>query len=164
VHHPLWNNGRRCYNRFFGWALGDGALIRMYPELCCWSAPNSAETCVALLLLAGAAAAAALALLLLSTVLNSTARLLSSLLLTAQVPLLQSVGPSAGVAVGFSSKPLGTWAAVAATAAAGSAGVAWRWVVVLLVAAVTFKLLDVALDVARAFTAVSVSVAVGLLP
>jgi hypothetical protein len=57
VHHPLWNDGRRCYSRFFGWAYGDGALIDMYPQLTYLSWPCSAEVCWPLLLLAAAAAA-----------------------------------------------------------------------------------------------------------
>jgi hypothetical protein len=57
VHHPLWNNGRRCYSRFFGWAYGDGALVDMYPQLTYLSWPCSAEVCWSLLLAAAAAAA-----------------------------------------------------------------------------------------------------------
>lgn len=56
VHHPLWSQGRRCYNRFFGWAAGDGALIAMYPQLCYYSFPCGAEACATLLLLAAASA------------------------------------------------------------------------------------------------------------
>jgi hypothetical protein len=55
VHHPLWNNGKRCYQRFFGWAVGDGALIAMYPQYCYLAFPNSAEVCCLLLLAAAAA-------------------------------------------------------------------------------------------------------------
>ncbi|KAG8696020.1 hypothetical protein FRC08_007412 [Ceratobasidium sp. 394] len=42
--HPWWNNGRRSYRRFYLWGKGDGALIKMHPELAWrdWS-PNSAE-------------------------------------------------------------------------------------------------------------------------
>ncbi|KAI0267292.1 glycosyltransferase family 2 protein [Gloeopeniophorella convolvens] len=44
VTHPYWNNGRRSYWRFYMWAKGDGALIKMYPELTYIDgAPNSAE-------------------------------------------------------------------------------------------------------------------------
>lgn len=48
--HPWWNGGRRSYWRFYMWSKGDGALIKMYPDLS-WqdSTPNSAE----LLLLSG---------------------------------------------------------------------------------------------------------------
>ncbi|PKC64858.1 NAD(P)-binding protein [Rhizophagus irregularis] len=31
--HPWWNNGNRDYWRFYKWATGDGALVKMYPEL-----------------------------------------------------------------------------------------------------------------------------------
>lgn len=43
--HPWWNNGGRVYKRFWGWAFGDGALIKMYPEFTYRDfAPNTAET------------------------------------------------------------------------------------------------------------------------
>lgn len=44
VVHPWWNGGRRSYWRFYMWSKGDGALIKMYPQLS-WrdSTPNSAE-------------------------------------------------------------------------------------------------------------------------
>lgn len=44
VVHPWWNEGRRSYWRFYMWSKGDGALIKMYPQLA-WqdSTPNSAE-------------------------------------------------------------------------------------------------------------------------
>lgn len=44
VVHPWWNGGRRSYWRFYMWSKGDGALIKMYPELS-WrdTTPNSAE-------------------------------------------------------------------------------------------------------------------------
>lgn len=86
VHHPLWNGGRRCYNRFFGWAWGDGALILMYPHLTFLSAPNSAELCCALLLLS--AATTAITLLLWSVV--QASRLLDT-------SSFASVGLAAGV-------------------------------------------------------------------
>lgn len=41
--HPYWNAGRRSYRRFYMWAKGDGALIRLYPEHVYLDAPNSAE-------------------------------------------------------------------------------------------------------------------------
>ncbi|CUA70934.1 UPF0182 protein [Rhizoctonia solani] len=45
VTHPWWNGGHRSYTRFFNWARGDGALIRMHPDLS-WRdiTLNSAET------------------------------------------------------------------------------------------------------------------------
>ncbi|CAE6448933.1 unnamed protein product [Rhizoctonia solani] len=44
VVHPWWNGGSRSYWRFYMWSKGDGALIKIYPELS-WrdSTPNSAE-------------------------------------------------------------------------------------------------------------------------
>ncbi|KAG9123640.1 hypothetical protein FRC07_014415 [Ceratobasidium sp. 392] len=55
--HPWWNGGRRSYRRFFSWGQGDGALIKMHPDLAWrdWS-PNSAETLLLspVLILAGA--------------------------------------------------------------------------------------------------------------
>ncbi|KAF8596204.1 glycosyltransferase family 2 protein [Ceratobasidium sp. AG-I] len=44
VVHPWWNEGKRSYWRFYMWSKGDGALIKMYPQLA-WrdSTPNSAE-------------------------------------------------------------------------------------------------------------------------
>ncbi|KAG8751760.1 hypothetical protein FRC11_009039, partial [Ceratobasidium sp. 423] len=44
VAHPWWNEGRRSYKRFFRWSRGDGALIKMHPNLS-WRdvTPNSAE-------------------------------------------------------------------------------------------------------------------------
>ncbi|GET01671.1 glycosyltransferase family 2 protein [Rhizophagus clarus] len=42
--HPWWNNGNRDYYRFFKWATGDGALIKLYPDLSYYDiAPNSIE-------------------------------------------------------------------------------------------------------------------------
>ncbi|CAG8443439.1 10934_t:CDS:2 [Funneliformis caledonium] len=44
VTHPWWNDGKRVYKRFFMWAKGDGALVKMYPELSYNDIlPNSAE-------------------------------------------------------------------------------------------------------------------------
>ncbi|KAG8888581.1 hypothetical protein FRB98_007345 [Tulasnella sp. 332] len=55
VTHPWWNNGKRSYWRFYMWAKGDGALVKLYPEYTYRDfAPNSAEcllTCGILLLL-----------------------------------------------------------------------------------------------------------------
>ncbi|KAJ1304213.1 hypothetical protein OPQ81_008613 [Rhizoctonia solani] len=44
VVHPWWNGGARSYWRFYMWSKGDGALIKLYPDLS-WrdSTPNSAE-------------------------------------------------------------------------------------------------------------------------
>ncbi|KAG8795996.1 hypothetical protein FRC12_006832 [Ceratobasidium sp. 428] len=44
VTHPWWNNGSRSYWRFYMWAKGDGALIKLYPEYS-WrdTTPSSAE-------------------------------------------------------------------------------------------------------------------------
>jgi hypothetical protein len=42
--HPWWMNGKRSYHRFFMWSVGDGRLLKMYPELTYIDfAPNSAE-------------------------------------------------------------------------------------------------------------------------
>lgn len=42
--HPWWSNGKRAYHRFFMWSVGDGRLLKMYPELTYIDfAPNSAE-------------------------------------------------------------------------------------------------------------------------
>ncbi|CAE6438861.1 unnamed protein product, partial [Rhizoctonia solani] len=45
VAHPWWDKGQRSYKRFFSWSRGDGALIKMHPDLA-WRdvTPNSAET------------------------------------------------------------------------------------------------------------------------
>ncbi|KAF9563475.1 NAD-dependent epimerase/dehydratase [Agrocybe pediades] len=32
VTHPWWNGGRRSYWRFYNWSVGDGALIKLFPE------------------------------------------------------------------------------------------------------------------------------------
>ncbi|KAG9014685.1 hypothetical protein FRB94_010532 [Tulasnella sp. JGI-2019a] len=56
VTHPWWNGGGRSYQRFWKWAQGDGALVRMYPEYTYRDfAPNSGEcllVCVIALVLA----------------------------------------------------------------------------------------------------------------
>ena len=57
VTHPYWKGGARSYWRFYMWAKGDGALIKMYPALTYIdAAPNSAELLLisAATLLAGA--------------------------------------------------------------------------------------------------------------
>ncbi|CAG8560386.1 11032_t:CDS:2 [Acaulospora colombiana] len=52
VVHPWWNHGKRSYWRFYGWAKGDGALIKLYPKLTFRdAAPNSAELLGAMILL-----------------------------------------------------------------------------------------------------------------
>ena len=44
VTHPYWGGGTRSYWRFYMWSKGDGALIKMYPDLTYLDdAPNSAE-------------------------------------------------------------------------------------------------------------------------
>ncbi|KAF9066985.1 NAD-dependent epimerase/dehydratase [Rhodocollybia butyracea] len=44
VTHPWWKNGARSYWRFYMWSVGDGALVKLYPEHCYRvSVPNSAE-------------------------------------------------------------------------------------------------------------------------
>lgn len=44
VTHPWWKNGTRSYWRFYMWSVGDGALVKMYPEHCyAVYVPNSAE-------------------------------------------------------------------------------------------------------------------------
>jgi len=152
VHHPLWNNGRRCYNRFFGWAFGDGALITMYPQLCYWGPPNSAEACVALVLLSGTAAAAAAFLVVMASF-ASTCFIYSSQLWSAGMApgVFAGQAPAALAVVGIS--PSAAWWFGAAGTAGSMAGCCST---VLLAAAVAFKLMDVVLDVARAFTPVSV--------
>ncbi|KAJ3857235.1 NAD-dependent epimerase/dehydratase [Lentinula lateritia] len=44
VTHPWWKNDARSYWRFYMWSVGDGALVKLYPEHCyrVWM-PNSAE-------------------------------------------------------------------------------------------------------------------------
>jgi len=45
VTHPWWNNGRPSFWRFYGWAKGDGALVKLYPQFRYWDfAPSSGET------------------------------------------------------------------------------------------------------------------------
>ncbi|GJE84814.1 NAD-dependent epimerase/dehydratase [Phanerochaete sordida] len=43
VTHPYWGHGSRSYWRFYMWSKGDGALIKLYPELVYVDLPNSAE-------------------------------------------------------------------------------------------------------------------------
>ncbi|KAL6297980.1 glycosyltransferase family 2 protein [Sparassis latifolia] len=43
VTHPWWNDGSRSYWRFYMWSKGDGALIKLYPDLTYRDIPNSAE-------------------------------------------------------------------------------------------------------------------------
>jgi glycosyltransferase involved in cell wall biosynthesis len=43
--HPWWNEGNRSYWRFYMWSKGDGALIKLYPELSYRDfSPNGAES------------------------------------------------------------------------------------------------------------------------
>ncbi|KAJ7459891.1 NAD-dependent epimerase/dehydratase [Mycena latifolia] len=56
VTHPWWSGGKRSYWRFYMWGQGDGALIKMYPELTYRDFPNSAELllgCVIFSVIAG---------------------------------------------------------------------------------------------------------------
>lgn len=56
--HPWWHDGKRSYWRFYMWSVGDGALMRMYPQHSYRDyAPNAAESILACTgsLLAGAA-------------------------------------------------------------------------------------------------------------
>ncbi|EDQ85412.1 uncharacterized protein MONBRDRAFT_38874 [Monosiga brevicollis MX1] len=46
--HPWWNDGHPRFDRFFGWARGDGALIALWPQHCWWMAPNPSEWLVLL--------------------------------------------------------------------------------------------------------------------
>ncbi|KAL1677899.1 glycosyltransferase family 2 protein [Schizophyllum commune] len=58
VTHPWWHDGKRSYWRFYMWSVGDGALMRMYPQHSYRDyAPNAAESILACTgsLLAGAA-------------------------------------------------------------------------------------------------------------
>ncbi|KAK7443534.1 hypothetical protein VKT23_015707 [Stygiomarasmius scandens] len=42
--HPWWYEGKRSYWRFYMWSVGDGALVKLYPEYCYRAiVPNSAE-------------------------------------------------------------------------------------------------------------------------
>lgn len=155
VHHPLWNGGRRCYSRFFGWAFGDGALIPMYPQLCYWAAPNSAEAFCALLLLAATSAAAAAAV----TIITLASTLFGGNTLTVLLPDFFSPAAAAATGVaGVAGTPgllLGQGAAVMTQGAwAPGAGDLLRGSAVLLAAAVGFKLMDAVMDVGRAFTQV----------
>lgn len=44
VTHPWWYGGKRSYKRFYMWSIGDGALVKMFPEYTYVDhAPNSAE-------------------------------------------------------------------------------------------------------------------------
>jgi GT2 family glycosyltransferase len=44
VTHPWWNNGKRSYWRFHYWSIGDGALVKQFPEHTYHDfAPNAAE-------------------------------------------------------------------------------------------------------------------------
>lgn len=44
VTHPWWNGGRRSHRRFYYWAKGDGALMKLWPEHTFYGvAPNSGE-------------------------------------------------------------------------------------------------------------------------
>jgi nucleoside-diphosphate-sugar epimerase/glycosyltransferase involved in cell wall biosynthesis len=44
VTHPWWYGGKRSYRRFYMWSIGDGALVKMFPEHTYVDhAPNSAE-------------------------------------------------------------------------------------------------------------------------
>jgi GT2 family glycosyltransferase len=56
VTHPWWYGGQRSYKRFYMWSIGDGALVKMFPEHTYIDhAPNSAEQlllCVVLLVFA----------------------------------------------------------------------------------------------------------------
>jgi hypothetical protein len=66
--HPWWDGGRHSwllYRRVYRWALGDGQLLEMYPQLTYWAAPSATELGALLLALAAPAAlGSALALLL----------------------------------------------------------------------------------------------------
>ena len=56
VTHPWWGGGKRSYWRFYNWSVGDGALVKKFPEYTYIDfAPNSAE----LLLLCGISGALA---------------------------------------------------------------------------------------------------------
>lgn len=44
VTHPWWHDGKRSYMRFYMWSIGDGALVKMFPEHTYRDhSPNSAE-------------------------------------------------------------------------------------------------------------------------
>lgn len=44
VTHPWWHDGQRSYKRFYMWSVGDGALVKMFPEYTYRDlTPNSAE-------------------------------------------------------------------------------------------------------------------------
>ncbi|KIM37632.1 glycosyltransferase family 2 protein [Hebeloma cylindrosporum] len=45
VTHPWWNHGARSYWRFYNWSVGDGALVKKFPEYTYRDfVPNSAES------------------------------------------------------------------------------------------------------------------------
>lgn len=61
VIHPWWNHGRRSFNHFRGWGLGDGGLVKMHPTFAYMDrAPNSAETLLLATILCALAAALAI--------------------------------------------------------------------------------------------------------
>lgn len=155
VHHPLWNGGRRCYGRFFGWALGDGALIPMYPNLCYTNWPCSAEACGLLLLVAAAAAASGTILAVLytawpllgaATATSAGLENSSSRPFTALLPFSWASGTAAGPAAAGISLPAASL-------------VLLRVVHAGFVGAVAYKLADMLLDICRAFSPVSVCAA-----
>lgn len=47
VDHPWWNQGRRCYGHFYGWAYGDSLLQFLHPQYTFSTLPNLVETLVA---------------------------------------------------------------------------------------------------------------------
>lgn len=162
--HPWWNGGRhswRLYRRVYGWALGDGQLLVMYPRYTYWAAPSATELCVLLLLLA-----------LLLLILPPMLLWLCSLAGGALLPALHSLGGSSSAAPAAGGSTLQQQAAAAAGAAlswllpqglAGhglgllastvlQAAQQWPWAaaaVLLAQAALAVKASDMALDVAR---------------
>lgn len=117
----------------------------MYPSLCYWAAPCSAEACCALLLPAAVAAAASMLL---------VAAGQAGRLLAAWFGPVETTGSSLAAGSSLSSVLVclpGLLGAVGAAAAS-----LWRFGVALTAAALGYKLVDVALDVACAFTPVGV--------
>jgi hypothetical protein len=151
----------------------------MYPTLCYSSAPNSAEACCTLALLAATAIAASVVLAAATQAYLAALRLYQ-LLICLSSGVIQSIitpgvlswrpalakgwdtvdaclAPSAGgnISDSVSFMESGGATAMIVAGVSAAAAVAWAWGPALLAAMVAYKLADMMLDVARAFTAVS---------
>lgn len=142
----------------------------MYPTICYSSAPNSAEACCTLGLLAAAAIAASVVLVAAAQVLWLLMCLSSSVIRSVStlgvLPALAMrwVAPGACLAPGAAGTISGAVSImdsrvaipmIVASKLDAAAGAAWAWGTALLAAMGAYKLVDIMLDVARAFTAVS---------